>query len=173
MQSRFSHCYCHCNSWPDYKIVLNNYCLCCHDNSLCKDFLLSDRSFRNHKDFLLFAVLIGSSCRCKDFLLSALDYNNPSIVFQNFQNCMGILWLSIYCNRNFVVGHSYCKDYRVLRIVVDSKDMEVLWCNHWCRNLEDMLDYFDSFLPLHRRTCHKKRNITVHHYALILCCTYK
>lgn len=157
MQSRFSHCYCHCNSLPNYTIVLNNYYLCCRGSWLCKGFWLYVQNFRNRTDFLLFVVLVDSSCRCKGFVCSALDYyNSPVVLFvcRNFQNCMGILLLSIRCNSNFVVvGDLYCMDCKVPQIVVGSRDMGVrLYIR--CRNLGDKLDY--SFLLLRRRTCYKK-----------------
>lgn len=114
-------------------------------------------------DFLLFAVLVDSSCQCKDFLYLLLNCNSRLNVFRNFQNCMGIWWLSIRCNNSFVVvGGSYCNNCKVLRIV-GSKDMVVMLYSH-CKGIGDKLDYSDSFLLLRRRTCCKK-NITVHHFV--------
>lgn len=160
MPSRFSHCYCHCNNWPYCTTVLNNYCLCCRDSWLCTGFLWSVQSGRNRKGFLLFAVLIGSSCRRTDFVYSTLYRNNLMLTAcRNFRNCMGILLLSICCNRSFGVGDLCCRGYcRVLRVVVvaGSKGREVGWCIHY-RCLGDRLGYFDSSLRLRRRTCFKKK----------------
>lgn len=163
MPSRFSHCYCHCNNWPCCTTVSNNYCLCCRDSWVCTDFLWSVQSGRNRKGFWLFAVLIGSSCRCTDFVYWPLYCNNLMLTAcRNFRNCMGILLLSICCNRSFGVGDLYCKGcYRVLRVVVvvgvvGSKGRVVGSCIHY-RCLGDRLGYFDSSLRLRRRTCFKKK----------------